>query len=138
MWVLVVYKLVAYKKTKWSKSIPGFCISRLSNLENVFNVNIFFICNYVRIINYSFKNICIVCCLKFRFYCLIFPAIWIQLISQHQTITIFRLPRRLEDALEDVKLLRWTRVENVFKTSSRPTNACWNGFELKFFTHERF
>ena len=41
--------------------------------------------------------------------------------------------RRLQDVLEDVKLLRWRRVEDVFKTcfedvlktSSRPTNVCW-------------
>ena len=59
------------------------------------------------------------------------------------SVTIFRLPRRLEDVLEDVKLLRWRRVEDVFKTclqdvfktclqdvfkmSSRPTNVCWVG-----------
>ena len=40
--------------------------------------------------------------------------------------------RRLQDVLEDRKLLRWRRVEDVFetcledvlKTSSRPTNVC--------------
>ena len=32
------------------------------------------------------------------------------------SVTIFRLPRRLQDVLEDVKLLRWRRVEDVFKT----------------------
>ena len=41
---LVAYKLVAYKKTKCSKSIPGFSISRLANVEDFFNVNIFFKC----------------------------------------------------------------------------------------------
>ena len=60
------------------------------------------------------------------------------------SVTIFRLPRCLEDVfktssrcyedvLEDVKLLRWRRVkdvfktylQDVFKTSSRPTNVCW-------------
>ena len=64
------------------------------------------------------------------------------------SVTIFRLPRRLkdvlrevlktswrrlEDVLEDVKLLHWRRVEDifktcledVFKTSWRPTNICW-------------
>ena len=64
------------------------------------------------------------------------------------SVTIFRLPRRLldvlwevlktssrrlENVLEDVKLLRWRRVEDVFKTcledvfktSWRPTNVCW-------------
>ena len=63
-------------------------------------------------------------------------------------VTTFRLPRRLEnvlpevlktssrrlpDVLEDVKLLRWryvedvfrTFLEEVFKTSWRPTNVCW-------------
>ena len=42
--------------------------------------------------------------------------------------------RRLQDVLEDVKLLRWRRVQDVFKTcldgvfktSSRPTNICWD------------
>ena len=41
--------------------------------------------------------------------------------------------RRLQDLLEDVKLLRWGRVEeafktcpeDVFKTSWRPANVCW-------------
>ena len=33
--------------------------------------------------------------------------------------TIFRLPRRLEDILEDEKLLRWRRLEDVLKTSWR-------------------
>ena len=46
---LVVKRLAAYKKTKVSKSIPGFSISKLGNVEDVFNVNIFFICKYVRI-----------------------------------------------------------------------------------------
>ena len=72
---LVAYKLVLYKKTKCSKSIPGFSISRLANVEDFFNVNIFFKCKYVRINNYSFKYVCVVCCLKIRFYCLTFSAI---------------------------------------------------------------
>ena len=42
MRALVAYKLVAYKKTKCSKSIPGFSISRLANVEDLLNVNIFF------------------------------------------------------------------------------------------------
>ena len=33
------------------------------------------------------------------------------------SVTIFRLPRRLQNVLEDVKLLRWRRVEDVFKTN---------------------
>ena len=45
------------------------------------------------------------------------------------SVTIFRLPRRLQD----VKLLRLRRLEDifktcledVFKTSSKPTNVCW-------------
>ena len=49
------------------------------------------------------------------------------------SVTIFHLPRRLEDVLEDIKLLRCRRVEDVFKTcledvfktSSRPLNVCW-------------
>ena len=32
------------------------------------------------------------------------------------SVTFFRLPRRLQDVLEDEKLLRWGRFENVFKT----------------------
>ena len=42
--------------------------------------------------------------------------------------------RRLQNVLEDVKLLRWRLVEDVFntcledvlKTSSKPTNVCWD------------
>ena len=53
--------------------------------------------------------------------------------------TIFRLPRRLQDVLQDLKLLRSKRVEDVFKTcledvfktSSRPTNICWAFTRLK-------
>ena len=53
------------------------------------------------------------------------------------SVTIFRLARRLarclQDVLEDEKLLRWGSVEDVFKTclkdvfktSLRPTNICW-------------
>ena len=62
------------KKTKCSKSIPGFSISRLANVEDFFNVNIFFKCKYVRINDYSFKYVCVVCYLKIRFYCLTFSA----------------------------------------------------------------
>ena len=62
------------KKAKCSKSIPGFSISILANAEDIFNVNIFFICKYVRINDYSFRYVCIVCCLKIRFYCLTFSA----------------------------------------------------------------
>ena len=49
------------KKIKCNKSIPGFFISRLANVEDFFNVNIFFICKYVRINDYSFKYVCVVC-----------------------------------------------------------------------------
>ena len=35
------------------------------------------------------------------------------------SVTIFRLPRLLYDVLEDVKLLPWTRIEDVFKTSQQ-------------------
>ena len=45
------------------------------------------------------------------------------------SVTMFRRPRRLQVVLRDVfkiledeKLLRWRRVENIFKTSSRPAN----------------
>ena len=36
--------------------------------------------------------------------------------------------RRSQDVLENVWLLRWRRVEDVLKTSWRPTNICWVGF----------
>ena len=71
---LVAYKLVAYKKTKCSKSIPGFSINRLANVEDLFNVNISFKCEYVKVNDYSFKYVCVVCCLKISFYCLTFSA----------------------------------------------------------------
>ena len=71
---LVAYKLVAYKKAKGSIPIPGFSISILANIEDFFKVNIFFKCKYVRINDYSFKYVYVVCCLKIRFYCLAFPA----------------------------------------------------------------
>ena len=72
---LVAYKLVAYKKTKSNKSTPGFSTSRLVNVEDFFNMNIFFKCKYVRKNDYSFKYVCVICCLKIRFYCLTFSAL---------------------------------------------------------------
>ena len=39
---LVAYKLVAHKRTKCRKSIPGFFIGRLANAEDIFNTNKFF------------------------------------------------------------------------------------------------
>ena len=84
---LVVYKLVAYKKTKRSKSIPGFSISRLVNVEDFFNVNVFFKYKYVTMNDYLFKYACVVCCLKIRFQCLTFCAMsnLNSVISQDQT-----------------------------------------------------
>ena len=46
------------------------------------------------------------------------------------SVTIFRLLRRLQDVLEDVKLLHWRRVEVVFKTCLEDvfkTNKCLLG-----------
>ena len=40
-------------------------------MANLFNVNK---CKYVEVNDYSFKYICLVYCLKIRFYCLTFPA----------------------------------------------------------------
>ena len=39
---------------------------------------------------------------------------------------------RLQDVLEDEKLLRWRHVEDVFKTSWKPTNVCWEVFVYYF------
>ena len=72
---LVSYKLVPYKKTKYRKSIPDFSIGRSADAEDFFNVNIFFKCKYMRINDYSFKYVYVVCCLKIRFYCFTFSAI---------------------------------------------------------------
>ena len=71
---LVAHKPVAYEKTKCSKSIPGFTISKLANVEDFFTVNIFFRCKYLRINDYSFKYVCVVCSLKIRFYCFTFSV----------------------------------------------------------------
>ena len=47
--------------------------------------------------------------------------------------------RRLQDVLEDVKLLRWrlfedvkTCLEDVLKTSSRPANVCWGAMIIPY------
>ena len=70
---LVAYKLAVYeKKTKCSKSIPGFSISRLANVEEL--VNIFFKCKNGRISDYSSKYVYEVRCLKIRFYSFTFSA----------------------------------------------------------------
>ena len=52
---------------------------------------------------------------------------------RYPQLTFSFSPRRLQDALEDEKLLRWRRFESVFKacledilkTSWRPTHVCW-------------
>ena len=46
------------------------------------------------------------------------------------SVTIFRLPRRLEDVLEDVKLLHWRRVEDVFKTCLQRLQQMFAGWVL--------
>ena len=53
---------------------------------------------------------------------------------------VLRLARCLQDVLEDQKLLRWrcvqdffkTCLQDVFKTSSRPTNVCWEGSTIDY------
>ena len=42
--------------------------------------------------------------------------------------------RRLQDVVEDEKLLRWRCIEDVFKTSWRPANVCWE-YTSKFPNH---
>ena len=61
-----------------TNQLPGLSISRLASTEDFFNVDIFFKCKLninVSINDYSFKYICVVCYLKFRFYYLICSAI---------------------------------------------------------------
>ena len=72
---LVASKPVAYKTNKCSKSILGFSINGLVNVEDFFNVNIFFKCKFVRINGYSLKYVCVVHCLKIRSNCLTFSAV---------------------------------------------------------------
>ena len=50
-------------------------MSRLATVGYFFIVNIFFNCKYVRTMDYSFKHVRVVRCLKVRFYCLTFSAI---------------------------------------------------------------
>ena len=51
--------------------LPGFSISRLANVDDFLNVNIFFNCKYkCKDENSSFKYICVVFYLKLCFYCL--------------------------------------------------------------------
>ena len=63
-------------------------------------------------------------------------------LGQDQHICLgYTSSRRLQDVLEDVKLLRWRLVENVFKTclqdvfktSWRPTNACWVAYFVYYY-----
>ena len=66
MRALVVYKLVSYKKSKCSKSIT-FSASRLANVEEFFDVNIFLNVNIFIFqfhFSYSFKYVCVVYSLK--------------------------------------------------------------------------
>ena len=75
--MLVIKKLLRQlliQKRKCSISIPDFSISRLGNVEDFFNVNIFFKCKYVRINDYLFKYASVVCCVKISFYYIVFSA----------------------------------------------------------------
>ena len=65
---LVAYKLVAYKNISVTNQY-------LVSPDYQIVVNIFFNCKYVRTIDYSFKHVRAVRCLKIRFYCLNFSAI---------------------------------------------------------------
>ena len=53
-----------------ANQLPSFCINRLPNVEDFFNINIFCKNINVRTNNNSFKYICVTCYLKLRFYCL--------------------------------------------------------------------
>ena len=58
------------------------------------------------------------------------------------SVTIFRIPRRLEDVLEEVKLLRWRRAEDVFKTCLDvqdifKINKCLLGRNVKYLLKRR-
>ena len=88
---IVAYKLVAYKKTKCSKSIPGFSISRLANVEDFFNVNIFFKCKLN--INVSINDHSLYLCSMLLKTSFLLPHLFcnvelelIQLSSQHQAV----------------------------------------------------
>ena len=69
-----LFRQLLIQKRKCSISIPDFSISRLGNVEDFFNVNIFFKCKYVRINDYLFKYASVVCCVKISFYYIVFSA----------------------------------------------------------------
>ena len=54
---------------------------------------------------------------------------FVSLHSVFKTSSRYVFKTCLKDVLEDVKLLWWRRVEDVFKTSSRPTNFYWESFK---------
>ena len=54
-----------------ANQLPGFSISRLPNVDDFFNANIFFKCKYKYEYKRLFiKHIYVVCFLKLLFYCL--------------------------------------------------------------------
>ena len=57
-----------------ANQLPAFSISRLANVEDFFNVNMFYKNINVSINDNSFKYICVICYLKLWFYCLISSA----------------------------------------------------------------
>ena len=57
-----------------ANQLPGFSISRLANVEDFFNVNMFYKNINVSINDNSFKYICVIYYLKLWFYCLISSA----------------------------------------------------------------
>ena len=78
----------------------------------------------------SFQNNVLMRLQLFHFVCYLIFLSYVQDMSSRY---VFKTSsRRLQTVLEDVKLLRWKRVEDIFKTylkdvlktSSRPTNVC--------------
>ena len=99
-----------------SNRLPGFWISRLPNVENFFNGNIFFQCklNTNPSTNvYSFKHICVVCYLKLRFPCFTCLLRWKRVEDVPKTC----LRRRLQDVLKTNKCFArlWT-CEGISRT----------------------
>ena len=119
----VEFEFNLFHNTKQSSEILILKIEKLLEFQSKTNIEItWFLLMILYMIINDFWNIDLLDTYPFRFVRYRYPHFFVSKTSW----------RCLQDDLEDQKLLRWRRVEDivmtcleeVFKTSSRPTNVC--------------
>ena len=127
----VEFEFNLFHNTKQSSEILILKIEKLLEFQSKTNIEItgFLLMILYMIIN-DFWNIDLLDTYPFRFVRYRYPHFFVSKTSWRCLEGMSW--RRLQDVLEDQKLLRWrcvedivmTCLEEVFKTSSRPTNVC--------------